>query len=130
MERFSYGFSRKVPQDFQTVLKRAVAALKGQGFHILTQIDAQKEFREHLQLNFGRYIILGACNTLVAHKLLSTDSRLGLLLPCNVVVAETGDGCTVMAMDPARIAGEAQDPSLHNILDQVRERFETALAQI
>jgi uncharacterized protein (DUF302 family) len=84
----------------QDVKARVVEALKAQGFGILTEIDVQQTFKQKLDVDFKPYLILGACNPSLAHRSLSTDESIGLLLPCNVVLKQDGGAVTVSIMDP------------------------------
>ncbi|HEY8743456.1 MAG TPA: DUF302 domain-containing protein, partial [Chloroflexota bacterium] len=92
----SYSFGTSVPRSYAVAVEQTRAALKEQGFGVLTEIDVQKTLHEKLGEDFRPYVILGACNPPLAHKALQAELGIGLLLPCNVVVYDNGDGtCTV-----------------------------------
>ena len=82
------------------VKEDVMAALKEQGFGILTEIDVQKTLKEKLNVDFKPYLILGACNPVLSHRALSADEAIGLLLPCNVVLKQEGDQVVVSIIDP------------------------------
>jgi uncharacterized protein (DUF302 family) len=103
------------------------AALKVQGFGVLTEIDVQSVLREQLGEDIEQYVILGACNPPLAHRALSADRTIGLLLPCNVVVREAGDGIVVEALDPRAIAEVAGQPLLKDIAEDAAARLRAAL---
>jgi len=104
------------------------AALKDQGFGVLTEIDVQSTLREKLGEEIEQYVILGACNPPLAHRALSADRSIGLLLPCNVVVRASGDdGTIVEALDPRAIAEIAGEPLLEEIAEDAAARLRKAL---
>jgi uncharacterized protein (DUF302 family) len=99
-------------------LERVIAALKEEGFGVLSRIDVHDAFKEKLGLEFRNYIILGACNPPLAHKALSNRPDAGLMLPCNVIVEENDDGTLVRIVDPAAMmqaAGFDGDPVLKEV---------------
>jgi uncharacterized protein (DUF302 family) len=103
------------------------AALKAQGFGVLTEIDVRSVLREKLGEDMEQYVILGACNPPLAHRALSADRSVGLLLPCNVVVRADGDGTVVEALDPRVIAEVAGQPLLKDVADDAAVRLRAAL---
>jgi len=102
-------------------------ALKGQGFGVLTEIDVRSVLREKLGEDIEQYVILGACSPPLAHRALSADRTIGLLLPCNVVVREAGEGTIVEALDPRAIAGVVGQPLLKDIAEDAAARLRAAL---
>ncbi len=94
------SFDVLLPVDFDAAIEQATAALKAQGFGVLTRIDMHKAFAEKLGEEFRPYAILGACNPKLAHTAVCEDSRVGLLLPCNVTVEEAEGGTLVRIIDP------------------------------
>ncbi len=96
----------KVALPYQEAVRRTTELLKEEGFGILTEIDVQKTMREKLGADFRRYVILGACNPHLAHQAFQAELEIGLLLPCNVVVYEEGDGSVVSVMDPQARIGD------------------------
>jgi uncharacterized protein (DUF302 family) len=102
-------------------------ALKAQGFVVLTEIDVQSTLREKLGEQMEQYVILGACNPPLAHRALSADRSIGLLLPCNVVVREADDSTIIEALDPRAIAAVAGHPELTSIAQDAATRLRAAL---
>ena len=97
----AYHFSKKVDMDFDAAVDRTKSVLKENGFGVLTEIDIKNTLKEKIGVDFRKYRILGACNPGYAHKALSSEGHIGLMLPCNVVVQEHGNGeVEVSAIDP------------------------------
>ena len=116
---------------YDEALAQLPAALKTEGFGVLTEIDVQETLRKKLGADFRRYKILGACNPELAHRALQTELEIGLMLPCNVVVYETDDGkAVVSAIDPTQTVGAADNPRLSELATTVRDKLARALAQV
>src|SRR5512139_2605580 len=90
------GFEVRIDQSYEAVLEKVVAALKVEGFGVLTRIDVKATFKEKLGVDFRPYAILGACNPPLSHRALTADPEVGLMLPCNVTVESTGSGGSVV----------------------------------
>lgn len=125
----TYGFGVIVNAPYERALERVRAALKDQGFGVLTEIDVKQTMKAKLDVDFRPYAILGACNPPLAHRALSTDLGIGLLLPCNVVVYDNLDGTsTVEAMDPKGALGLVRDnPAIVEVASEARDRLLQAL---
>jgi len=95
-----YGMKIKLKGNLEEVKPRVVEALKAQGFGVLTEIDVQRTFKQKIDVDFKPYLILGACNPRFAHRALSADDDIGLLLPCNVIIKQESDGVEVSIQDP------------------------------
>lgn len=109
----SLGITTVVKLDYDQAVEQTKAALKEQGFGVLTEIDVRATLKTKLDIEFQRYVILGACNPPLAHQALSTDKSVGLMLPCNVVVYDNGDGAsTVSALNPMAAIGVVGNPGL------------------
>jgi uncharacterized protein (DUF302 family) len=103
------------------------AALKDQGFGVLTEIDVRATLRAKLDAEVEPYVILGACNPQLAHRALEVDRTIGLLLPCNVLVRAIGDRSLVQALDPELMAAVPEREELRPIADEARKRIQAAL---
>ncbi|MGE0058482.1 MAG: DUF302 domain-containing protein [Dehalococcoidia bacterium] len=130
METRKYGLFVKTPLSYEDVLARTKAALKEQGFGVLTEIDVKATMQEKLGVEFRHYDIIGACNPPLAHRALSTELDIGLLLPCNVVVYEDNDGTTVGALDPGAMMGFTGNDALVPVAAEAKERLQKALSSL
>ena len=126
----SYGTSVTLDLPFDDAVGRVRAALAGQGFGVLTEIDVTSTLRVRLGEQMEDYIILGACNPPAAHQALGIDRSIGLLLPCNVVVRATADGTLVEALDPQVMVTLTGQPELKPVAADVGRRLARALAAL
>ena len=99
------GIGVEVELPYEEAVARTKAALKEQGFGVLTEIDVRATLREKLGAEFKKYVIIGACNPPLAHQALCGDDDVGLLLPCNVIVYEKEGGSVVRALNPVKAMG-------------------------
>jgi uncharacterized protein (DUF302 family) len=127
-----YGFKRTVEATLADAESRVRAALKAEGFGVLTEIDIQAAFKEKLDVDFKRYKILGACSPPLAHRALTEEEDIGLLLPCNVVVYEGDEeGTTVVAaLDPVLQLGVSGRDDLGDLADDVQARMKRVIDAI
>lgn len=126
-----YGFQVRLQDAFDNVIVRTTSALKDKGFGVLTDIDVAKTLKEKIGVEGRPYRILGACNPPLAHKALSADPDIGLLLPCNVVVREEADkSVTVAFMDPVAVLQLTDNPAIGEIAHEVRARLEEVMAKL
>jgi uncharacterized protein (DUF302 family) len=124
----SYYLSRTVDAAFDGVVQRVTAALKEEGFGVLSDIDVQATLKAKLGADVPPYRILGACNPSFAHQALQIEDKLGVLLPCNVIVRDAGDGQTeVAAIDPVASMDRTGNPELASIAEEVRGRLRRAV---
>ena len=127
----SFGMSVTTQRDYEEALAVTKAALKEQGFGVLTEIDVKATMAEKLGAEFRRYDIIGACNPPLAHRALSTDLSVGLLLPCNVIVYEAdGGGTVVTALDPQAMLGIAQVDALDAVAAEAKSRLQKVIEAI
>jgi uncharacterized protein (DUF302 family) len=130
MQAVEYGIGRDLDQPFQDILDRVREALKAEGFGVITEIDVQKTMKEKLGVDGRPHVILGACNPKYAHEALDVEDDLGLLLPCNVVVYETGAGSRVAVINAGAIMGMVGTERLAPIADAVQTRLDRVLASL
>jgi uncharacterized protein (DUF302 family) len=105
----TYGFGVTLDLPFDEAIERTTAALKAEGFGVLTTIDVRKTLDEKIGVAFEPYVILGACNPHLAHRALTAEHELGLLLPCNVIVHEHDGKSAVSIVDPGQMLGMVGD---------------------
>jgi len=122
MENFGLTVALDIP--YEDAIEQATAALKAEGFGVLTEIDVQATFKKKLDADFRRYVILGACNPHLAHRALSASLDIGLLLPCNVIVYEEGAGSVVSLVDPLSMLGVSGAEGLDSVAREARARLE------
>lgn len=128
----AYGLRARLETPYETAVERVTAALKTEGFGVLTTIDVQATLKQKLDADFRRYIILGACNPPLAHRALSTELEIGLMLPCNVIVYEdeSGTGSVVSIIDPHAMLGTGINPALAPVADEAAARLRRVLAAV
>lgn len=123
-----YGYTTRLPEAFTpAVVERVKAALKEQGFGVLTEIDVKATLRDKLAVDMEDYLILGACNPPLVHRALGVDREIGLLLPCNVVVRADGEATLVQALDPQVMVSVTGRPELKPVADDAAARLRAAL---
>ena len=123
-----YGFGREVALTFSEARSRVTEALAAEGFGVLTEVDVAATFKRKLNLDAPPYVILGACNPAFAHRAMSADPSIGLLLPCNVVVREDTEGAVhVEALDPVAMFSLVDAPGVEPLAAEVRARLKHAL---
>ena len=123
-----YYSNKTVEGNFDQVLDNVVAALKEEGFGVLSDIDVKATMKEKLDVDFKNYRILGACNPPNAHKALTAEPHIGLLLPCNLVVQETEPGkIDVSAVDPKASMSIVDNPELESVADFIKEKLEKVI---
>lgn len=127
MEFKRYGIFVHTPKPYEAAIEAVKAALQEEGFGVLTEINVKETVRQKLGEEFRPYVIIGACNPQLAHRALQAELDIGLLLPCNVIVYEDGDGCTIAALDPATMTELTANEALRGIAAEARSRLTRAL---
>ncbi len=131
LQKTALGTTVRLDTDFNSALERVTAALKAEGFGVLTEIDVKETFKKKLDVDFRPYKILGACNPPLAYKALTTASEVGLLLPCNVTVAQAEDGkVDVSLIDPLAMLGVVASPQLQPVAEEAQARLERVAAAL
>ena len=126
-----YYFTTKLDCPFDEAVDRAVKALANEGFGILTDIDVRVTLKKKLDVDFRQYRILGACNPPNAYEALQAEDKIGLMLPCNIIVQETDGGkIEVAAVDPAASMQAIENESLAGVADTVRDRLQRVIENL
>jgi uncharacterized protein (DUF302 family) len=127
----SYGFTRQVDLDFEQAVEKVTRELQKEGFGVLTEIDVQATLKKKLNVDRGKYKILGACNPPLAHQALTAEPLIGLLLPCNVIVFSDAQGKTVVsAIDARKMMSVVQKEDILPIADEVNKKLQRVIAQV
>lgn len=120
-----YGFRTHTNLPYEQAIEKVTAALKDEGSGVLTEIDVQATLKKKLDVDFQKYVILGACNPILANQALNIELEIGLLLPCNVIVYENEQGgSTVSIVDPITMLGVVVNPALDTIANEARVRLQ------
>lgn len=120
----SYYFSKVITMPFDEAVAKVTEELKKEGFGILTQIDVKETLKKKLDVDFREYRILGACNPPFAYQALQAEPRIGLMLPCNVIVQEYGEGqVEIAAVDPVASMAAVENDRLRDIGGEVRTKL-------
>lgn len=124
-----YYFNVKMEgTTFDEAIELVKAELKKEGFGVLNEIDIQKTLKEKIDVDFKKYRILGACNPHFAHKALQSEDKIGLMLPCNVVVEEHKNGIVeVSAIDPIASMSSVENKTLGELASEVRSKMESVI---
>ncbi|OGU37042.1 MAG: hypothetical protein A2068_13715 [Ignavibacteria bacterium GWB2_35_6b] len=127
----SYYYAKKVDYTFDEAIQKITAALKEVGFGILTEIDVKETLKKKIDVDFRKYKILGACNPTFAHKALLAEDKIGVLLPCSVIVQEFEEGkCEVAIMNPMEAMSVVTNEKLAPIAGEVNGLLETAMSNL
>ena len=120
----SYAFTREVNLTYEEAIVKVTEELKKEGFGVLTEIDVKATLKKKLDVDFNKYIILGACNPSFAYKSLQAQEDIGLLLPCNVIIYENKEGKTIVsAINPKDMLSVIPNTELDEISTQVAEKL-------
>lgn len=127
----SYHISKTFVADFQELRERLVETLKDVGFGVITEIDMQQKLKEKLDVDYKKYVILGACNPGFAYEAIQMEEELGVLLPCNVVLIEQDGGrVQVSAVDARKMMSVVGNPKLDEVAEMVNDRLKKALLNL
>lgn len=126
----AYAGSTRLRVPYEQAVQRVTAALKEEGFGVLTEIDVRATLKEKLGTDFRKYVILGACNPPLAHQALKTDLDVGLLLPCNVIVYEEGPDSIAAIVDPVAMLGVLRNPALASVAVEAKARLVKVLERL
>jgi len=132
MGELGYGFERTLAgMPFESAVEKVTAVLKQEGFGVLTEIDVKDTLKKKLDVDFRRYVILGACNPNLAHRALGAEPQIGILLPCNVVVQEAQNGSVIVSIaDPKTIFSLVDNPALASVVDEAEQRLRRVIDAI
>ena len=127
----SYYFNKTVKGNFDEVIAETIGALKKEGFGVLTDIDVKATLKEKLDVDFRNYRILGACNPPFAYKALQAEDKIGILLPCNVIVRELESGVQEVAVvNPLEAMSSVRNDDLAPVARQVEKKMRAVLAHL
>ncbi len=119
----NYGFSKNLEMPYEEAVEKVSEELKKEGFGVLTSIDVKETLKKKINVDFKKYIILGACNPPLAHKALESEEQLGLLLPCNVIVYENSGGSSVSFFDPMVMTQLIDNDKLKAVAEEVQTKM-------
>lgn len=125
-----YGFGTTLDASYEEAIPLVKEALKSEGFGVLTEIDIKQTLKDKLGVEVVPYTILGACNPPLAHRALTTEPEIGLLLPCNVVVRADGDRARVEVADPEAMLGIVGNPELDAVAGEAKQRLRRVVAAL
>jgi len=129
--RTAYGIKTKVNVGYEEAVRKVTEELKKEGFGILTEIDVKETLKKKIGEDFRKYVILGACNPRLAHRVLQAEVDIGLLLPCNVIVYEDDDGSVVVAaMDPSAAMTVVKNPAVESTAKEVTDKLEKVIGAV
>jgi len=124
------GYSKETNLSYDAAIDKATELLKENGFGVLTTIDVKDTLKKKLDVDFDKYIILGACNPPFAYEALSAEDTIGLLMPCNVVVHEKDGKVKISMFNPMVIAQVSDNPKLKELSEKLNDKIQAVLSQI
>lgn len=126
-----YTISKNIDRGFDEAVQAVTDALKEEGFGVITEVDLKDKFKEKLGIDFRNYKILGACNPAMAHKAIELEDRIGVMLPCNVLVQEKDGGkVEISAINPLSSIGATGNEQLQSVASEVSERLRAAVEKV
>ena len=117
-------------ESFDAIVERTRSALSDNGFGVLTEIDVSATMKKKIDKDVPPYVILGACNPNMAYQAIGIEPKIGAMLPCNVIVRESGNGVTVSAVDPVASMQAVENDKLHSVAGEVRSMLEAVVKAI
>ncbi len=127
----TYYFAKTLDISFDDAMEQVITALKGEGFGVLTTIDVRETMKKKLDVEFPRYVILGACNPTLALEALKIENKIGTMLPCNVIVRDDGEGSTeIIAVDPVSSMQAIDNPKLADVAATVQAKLENVITSL
>jgi uncharacterized protein (DUF302 family) len=125
-----YGFTKRTVLSFENAITKVTEELKKEGFGVLTTIDVQETMKKKLDLDFPKYVILGACNPPFAYEALQAEEELGLLLPCNLIVYEKEGKTNVAAFDPMVMTKIVGNSAILRVAQEMKARLESVIVAV
>lgn len=130
MNRQDYGIRTTLNVSYEEAVPKVTEALKKEGFGVLTEINVKETIKKKLDKEFPKYIILGACNPQLAYQALTSETEIGLLLPCNVIVYEKEGKTVVSAQDPEAALSIVRNEKIAPVAKEARERLSRAIRSL
>ncbi len=126
-----YHFSKSVAKSFNEAIEKVTEELQKEGFGILTEIDVKATLKKKLDVDFQKYVILGACNPSYAYKALQAEEKIGTMLPCNVIIQEKPDGkVEVSAVDPMASMQAIANPDLGKVAREIQQKLKQVIERL
>jgi uncharacterized protein (DUF302 family) len=125
-----YNYNKQLDMKFEEAVEKTREELKKEGFGVLTEIDVKATLKKKINVDFDKYIILGACNPSFAHKALLAEKEIGLMLPCNVIIYEDKEKVTVSAILPTTAMGMVDNPALEEIAEEVESKLKKVIDNV
>jgi uncharacterized protein (DUF302 family) len=125
-----YGLSKRTALSYENAITKVTEELQKEGFGVLTSIDVQETMKKKLNLDFQKYVILGACNPPFAYEAIQVEEEIGLLLPCNIIVYEKEGKVNVAAFDPMVITKILENSAILPVAQEMKARLERVIAAV
>jgi uncharacterized protein (DUF302 family) len=126
----NYGITKTIELSYEEAIEKVTEELKKEGFGVLTTIDVKETLKKKLDVDFQKYIILGACNPPLAYEALKAEEQIGLLLPCNFIIYEKEGKTIVSAFNPATIAAISNNKKLNELSAKLNEKIYKVIEKI
>jgi uncharacterized protein (DUF302 family) len=126
----NYGYSKTTALTYEAAIEKTTEILKDNGFGVLTTIDVKETLKKKLDVDYDRYMILGACNPPFAYEALQAEESIGLLMPCNVIIHEKADKVNISIFNPLLISMVSDNPKLKELSVKLNEKIQTVLSKL